>query len=73
VHVTWRARRAIPSLRSARVFPFVRGAFAAAHKVAFRVVHFSVQSDHVHLVVEGDDAVGLVRGLQGSPFGVRRQ
>ena len=65
VHVTWRAREAVPSLRSARVFPYLRRALSASHKPAFRVVHFSVQSDHVHLITEGDDPLGLVRGLQG--------
>jgi hypothetical protein len=65
VHVTLRAREGIPSLRSARVFAVLRRSLAAAHKEAFRVVHFSVQMDHVHLVVEGDAAVALVRGVQG--------
>lgn len=65
VHVTLRARAALPSLRSARVFPFVQRSLAAAHKEAFRVVHFSVQSDHVHLIVEGDAPLALVRGVQG--------
>jgi REP-associated tyrosine transposase len=65
VHVTLRAREALPSLRSARVFPFLQRSLAACHKAAFRVVHFSVQTDHVHLVVEGDEANALVRGLQG--------
>jgi REP element-mobilizing transposase RayT len=65
VHVTLRARPAIASLRSARVFPILRQSLAASHKAAFRVVHFSVQSDHVHIVVEGDAALALVRGVQG--------
>jgi putative transposase len=65
VHVTLRACDAIPSLRSAWVFPIVRRSLAASHKPAFRVVHFSVQSDHIHLVVEGDAQVALVRGVQG--------
>jgi putative transposase len=65
VHVTLRARDAIPSLRSARVFPIVRRSLSASHKSAFRVVHFSVQSNHIHLVVEGDTQVALVRGVQG--------
>jgi hypothetical protein len=65
VHVTLRALDAIPSLRSMRVFPIVRRALSASHKSAFRVIHFSVQSDHVHLVVEGDAPVVLVRGVQG--------
>ena len=66
VHVTWRAREALPSLRSSRVFPFLQRAVAASHKAAFRVVHFSVQCDHVHLVVEGDEADALVRGAAGA-------
>jgi REP element-mobilizing transposase RayT len=65
VHVTLRALDGLSSLRSTRVFPIVRQSLAASHKSAFRVVHFSVQSDHVHLVVEGDAPVALVRGLQG--------
>jgi REP element-mobilizing transposase RayT len=65
VHVTLRARDSLPSLRSARVFSVLRRSLAAAHKTAFRVVHFSVQSDHVHLLVEGDHPRALVRGLQG--------
>jgi len=65
VHVTLRAREGVPSLRSERVFPFVRGGLAAAHKVAFRIIHFSVQSDHVHLVVEADGMEPLIRGIQG--------
>jgi putative transposase len=65
VHVTFRGRGALPSLRSARVFPRLRSSLAAGHKAAFRVVHFSVQTDHVHLIVEGDAPLALVRGLQG--------
>src|ERR1700704_1812990 len=65
VHVTLRAREAIPSLRSSSVFPILRQSLSASHKPQFRVVHFSVQTDHVHLVVEGDHPVALVRGLQG--------
>jgi hypothetical protein len=29
------------------------------------VVHFSVQTDHIHLIVEGDDRELLIRGVQG--------
>jgi hypothetical protein len=37
---------------------------AASHDV-FRVVHFSVQRDHVHLLVEADVPDRLARGIQG--------
>jgi hypothetical protein len=43
----------------------VRRSIAAGHKAAFRVVHFSVQTDHVHLIVESDNPMALVRGVQG--------
>jgi REP element-mobilizing transposase RayT len=65
VHVTLRARDALPSFRSARVFPFLQRSLAASHKSAFRIVHFSVQSDHVHLILEADAPLALVRGVQG--------
>jgi hypothetical protein len=48
-----------------RVFAALARAIAAAHKQAFRVVHFSVQTDHIHLIAEGDEVNALVRGLQG--------
>src|SRR5262249_4477936 len=31
----------------------------------FRVVHFSVQQDHLHLIVESDERTTLQRGIQG--------
>jgi hypothetical protein len=65
VHVTLRARRGLPSLRGDRVFATLRRSLTAATKDFFRIVHFSVQSDHVHLIVEGDGRTALIRGIQG--------
>src|SRR4051812_11534698 len=65
VHVTLRAKRALPSFRSDGLFPHVRRALAAASKRMFRLIHFSVQSDHLHLIVEADDKPALSRGMQG--------
>ena len=65
VHVTLRASRGLLSLREARIFQVVRTALADASRGAFRVLHFSVQADHVHLLVEADAHSALVRGLQG--------
>ncbi len=65
VHVTLRAVPGLPSLRGARVFPVVRCALGAASSAAFRVAHFSVQTNHVHLLVEADDTRALSRGIQG--------
>lgn len=65
VHVTLRCQAAVPSLRRLTVFPAVRRALAASNRIDFRVIQFSVQTDHVHLIVEADATRSLARGLQG--------
>src|SRR5687767_7375010 len=63
VHVTMRALPGVRSLRHASVFPAVRTAIAAAQKTTFRVIHFSVQSNHVHYIVEASDTRSLSSGV----------
>src|SRR5215471_13936761 len=65
VQVTLRAVPRVPSLRSDAVFPAVRRALARSSRAGFRVVHYSVQQDHVHLIVEADGRTLLQRGVQG--------
>jgi REP element-mobilizing transposase RayT len=65
IHVTLRASRRLPSLRRQSVFIALRGAFARTAREWFRLLHFSVQADHVHLLVEADSKVALARGLGG--------
>jgi putative transposase len=65
VHLTLRARSGVRSLRNDRVFSAIRQAIKAATKSTFRVVHFSVQSDHLHLIVEASDGRGLSSGVRG--------
>jgi REP element-mobilizing transposase RayT len=67
VHVTLRARGGLESLRKSRIFAEIRAALRAAReRSGFRLVHFSVQGNHVHLLAEADDRSALSRGLQGS-------
>jgi REP element-mobilizing transposase RayT len=54
-----------PSLRGNRLFPFVRPVLAAGSRAQFRVVHFTAQSNHVHLIVEANGKHALTRGMQG--------
>jgi len=63
-HVTLRADPGLPSLRSRGVFLALRTALAAASGGSFRLIQFSVQRDHLHLIVEADDAGALGRGMQ---------
>jgi putative transposase len=65
VHVTLRATRSLPSLRSERAFVALRSALSRATSPTFRVVQFSVQTDHLHLIVEGASRERLIRGIQG--------
>jgi hypothetical protein len=66
VQVTVRATPGLPSFRSPRVFGALRRAIARASVDRFRVIHFSIQQDHGHFIVEGDEprrARGGVHGL----------
>ncbi len=64
-HVTLRARAALPSLRGMRVFGALRETIARAQRDGFRICHFSVQSNHVHMLVEAKSRQTLSRGVQG--------
>ena len=73
VHVTMRARLA--PLRSQFVFPTVRLAIMRAARrepERFRVVHYSVQRNHLHLIVEAADARALSRGVRGLAIRIAR-
>ena len=73
VHVTLRTRLA--PLRSQHVFPTVRLALARAARrdpARFRLVHFSVQHDHLHLIVEASDARALSSGIRSVAIRVAR-
>jgi REP element-mobilizing transposase RayT len=63
LHVTMRA--GIRGLRAEAVFTRIRAALRRASDKAFRVVHFSVQDNHLHLLVEADDKRELTRGMRG--------
>jgi REP-associated tyrosine transposase len=64
-HVTLRVQPDVPSLRSRRfVREFQSRLRAGCERGEFRVCHYSIQRDHLHLVVEsaGKDALG--RGMK---------
>jgi putative transposase len=73
LHVTLRLGAGLPGLRRAREVERIRSAIGASHKPDFRIVHFSVLSNHVHLVVEADDRRALGRGMQGLKIRMTRR
>jgi hypothetical protein len=73
VHVSTQVVRGLPSLRGRTLWAAVRrgfvygctsGAPEGAPEV-FRIVHFSVQGKHIHLLCEAKDRRALSRGIQG--------
>ncbi len=70
MHVTLRARAGLPSFREQSIAVAVRDAIGASARSkilghSFRIVHFSVQTNHVHLIVEASDKESLSRGMRG--------
>ena len=69
VHVTLKLRSGLPRLRSRREYTALRAAFAAgcARSLAgtFRLCHYAVLNDHLHLLCEAESRTALARGLQG--------
>src|SRR4051812_49380240 len=66
VHVTLRLVAGLESLRSRQCYRVVLPALAdAKERDGFRVVHLSVQGNHLHLIVEAGDRPALSRGMQG--------
>ena len=65
VHVTLRAVEALRCPRSERVFPAVRRSLTASSRATFRVLQFTVQNEHVHLIVEADHTRALSSGVRG--------
>lgn len=72
-HVTARIRHGLPSLRAARVVQRIEQSFRrGCAREDFRLVHYSLQRDHVHLVVEASDTRSLGRGVRGLLIRVAR-
>ena len=63
--MTLRVRRGIPSLRQRRFVRAFQGSLAdACQRDGFRVVHYSIQRNHVHLIVEAAGKAALGRGMK---------
>jgi len=73
VHITWRVGPEIWNLRGPKCFSQIARAFAhGCDRRGFRLIHFSVQGNHLHLIVEAADEIRLSRGLQGLAVRIAR-
>ncbi len=65
VHVTLRMAEHVWNLRSERSFRIIHAALVGVRQaVGFRVVHFSVQGNHLHLILEANGAGALASGMR---------
>jgi REP element-mobilizing transposase RayT len=66
VQITTRLREGLGSLRRPEELALIRRALARSReRGAFQVVHHSVQSNHLHLIVEAQDRQALSLGMRG--------
>ena len=64
VHAVLRVREDVTNLRGPAFGSLLASFSKGRERPGFRLVHFSVQSNHLHLLVEADDEVALARGMQ---------
>lgn len=65
-HIVLRSNGEVGSFRTPAVFQAIRAAtyMAARYEDTFRIVEYSVQDNHVHLIVEANDKDSLARGMK---------
>ena len=74
VHVTLRLASDLGNLRRGRVYKAIRRAtMVAARERDATIVHISIQSNHLHLLVEAADAARLGEGMRRFAISAARQ
>lgn len=64
LHITLKLQPGIQSLRSLDRINAFQAAFNAAAKLGLKVIHFSLQSNHAHLIAEAANNSALERGMK---------
>jgi putative transposase len=71
--VTMKLRSGLPKLRRKAEHAALRGAFTKGKdRFGFRLIHYAVLNDHLHLVVEAASRDSLRRGVQGLAVRIAR-
>ena len=74
VHVTIRIVGNVEGLRRREMYLALREAtIVTAKREDFRIVHMSIQRDHIHMIVEADSKAALSKGVQGFSISAARQ
>ncbi len=74
VHVTIRVVGNVEGLRRKDIYLALREAtIVTAKREDFRIVHMSIQRDHIHLIVEAESTGALSKGVRGFSISAARQ
>lgn len=66
LHITLRFRDGLPSLREERLLNTIRAILVKAkERFGLRIVQYSIQTNHIHFVVEAVDRHALSKGMRG--------
>jgi REP element-mobilizing transposase RayT len=67
IHVTVRVVREVGALRTPKAYRAIRRALRTvlARHGDCRIVHLSLQTNHIHLICEAENTVSLTKGMQG--------
>jgi REP element-mobilizing transposase RayT len=71
--VTLRIVAGLPSLRSYYPWRVIVDAIAESQRDDFRVIEFSILSNHLHLIIEAESAEALARGISAFQIRVARR
>jgi REP element-mobilizing transposase RayT len=73
LHVVMRVVSAVGSLRRRALYKAMRDAtITAGLRERFRIVHISLQRNHIHMLAEADNKLALARGMQGFQISAAR-
>jgi putative transposase len=74
LHITQRIRPGVGHLRTDSRSRLIQIALhESSHKFGMQVVHFSIQGNHLHLIVEAQGTESLSRGMQGLAIRIARR
>jgi REP element-mobilizing transposase RayT len=73
LHVVMRVVSAVGNMRRRSLYKAMRDAtITAGLRERLRIVHISLQRNHVHMLVEADTKLALARGMQGFQISAAR-
>lgn len=71
MHLTWRLKKNVTKIRRMDALEAFKKAAERAQKFGLRILHFSILSNHIHMIAEANSNETLATGMRsfGSSFG----